>query len=45
MKKYAVCFFVLPVAIGLNEVMAQSTTTQNTKVYRLPKLDEHSFIE
>ena len=45
MKKFVTCFFVLLLCFCLNKVSAQTTAaTTPPKAYRMPKLDERSFI-
>ena len=45
MKKFVPCFFVLLLCVCIIKVNAQTAVTATPpKVYRMPKLDEHSLI-
>lgn len=44
MKKFIPCFFVLLLCVNINKTKAQTAAQATPKVYRMPKLDEHSLI-
>ncbi|MDT3404150.1 TlpA family protein disulfide reductase [Mucilaginibacter terrae] len=44
MKKFIHCFFVLLWCFCVNQTKAQAPVTAPAKVYKMPKLDERSFV-